>query len=815
MQADIHSQSDQLKGHTVRWAWLLLILAAFAIYPSLSQNIAALSYDAATVHIYQGTVYSAAVSEGHLYPRWVQFLHLGLGSPLFTFRTPLPYAGMDLLSRLGLPQPVGWRVMMAAGLLAACVGAYLLVTELTRRKWAGLIAGIAFLYAPYVLRNTFERGSPEAFSTFLYPWVLWALVRLARSPTGGWFLLASALWAGCITAHVLAPLMLAPFAFLVAVILAWRYRTASPLLALLAGVLLTAFIWAPMLAEQRWVHVERDFLQVYASPARNPLALDRLLAAPTVYDVTRDGNSSGDRIGLWHALWLVLGIPAAIYAWRMRRRDLALIIAVATAAGLVLFWLLTGASDPVWQLLAPVLTRLQYRFRWMGVLSLAVAVIAGICIALVPTRRQALVSLLLSGLLVLTALPSLYVGLQHRYAAFDNTVSMEQVREAEIASGGTAFTYFGEFMPRWRTLPLDESFAAHLGPTFDPNAQPLAEAGAGVEVDSAQVEAASWDLTLQADRDQTVTLHLLYYPRWKATVDGQPANLRPQPETGYAQLDIPSGVHRIALRYGATAVETAGLLLSLLTLAALLVIAGRSRVTRRKSTAVSEVASTSPGVGPSDSGARSSAVAPPRAADAVPAWWLLIGLTAAFGFKVLYVDGHTTWLRCVSTSAKVCDARVSVEIPFAGGPTLRGYSAPLTRLRPGQTARVTLVWRGESAQTDGAATAPARRLASFVHIRNSRKDGLMNPRTGNELWAQDEHETPAGLLTTEYLPGRLYVDEFRIRLPDDMPPGEYFLEAGWADLAAGEQLDPQAGAVKPPLKVLWRSILLPNLIVTG
>jgi hypothetical protein len=805
MQRTLRTQSGRTSG--ARWTWLLLVLAAFAIYPALTQNIGALSYDAGTVHIYQGAVYSAAVSEGHLYPRWVQFLHLGLGSPLFTFRTPLAYAGMDLLFRLGLAHPVGWRVLTAVGLLAASVGAYLLVTELTRRKWAGLIAAMAFLYAPYVLRNAFERGSPEALGASLYPWIIWALVRLAKTPTGGWFLLASALWAGCIFAHVLAPLMLAPIALLVAVILAWRYRTASPLLALLAGILLTAFIWAPMLAEQRWVHVERDFQQTYASPASNPLALDSLLAAPAVYDVMRDDNSTGDRVGLWHALWLVLAIPAAVYAWRRGRRDLALVIAVAAVIGILLFWLLTGASDPIWRLLAPVLTRLQYRFRWMGLLSLAVAVIAGLCVALVPTRQQALVSLLLSGLLILTALPSLYVGLQHRYAPFDNSVSLEQVREAEIASGGTAFTYFGEFMPRWRTLPLDKTFAEQLGPMFDPAVQPLAEPGAGVAVISAHVGTASWDLTLQADRSQTVTLHLLYYPRWKAAVDGQPVVLNPQQETGFAQLEVPAGVHRISLRYGATAAETAGWLLSLLTLTILVVLAVRSRMTREKVSPVPAIAGPSPAVGPSAESGRTSGSA--------PSWWLLIGLTALFGFKVFFVDGHTTWLRCVSTPSKVCDARVSVEVPFAGGPTLRGYSAPGTRLRPGQDVRVTLVWRGEPTQTDGATAEPARRLASFVHIRNSRKDGPANPRTGNELWAQDEHETPAGLLTTEYLPGRLYVDEFRIRLPDDIPPGEYFLEAGLADLVAGEQLDPQADAVKPPLEVLWRSILLPNLTVTG
>jgi hypothetical protein len=858
MQRTLRTQSDR-----IRWAWLLSIFAAFAIYPALTQNIGALAYDAGTAHVYRSAVYSDAVSSGFLYPRWVQFLHLGLGSPLFTFLPPLPYAGLDLLYRLGVPQPVGWRVMMGAGLLAACVGAYLLVKELTGRRWAGVIAGIAFLYAPYVLRNAFERGSPEAFSTFLYPWVLWGLLRLAKRPSGGRFLLASALWAGCIAAHVLAPLMLAPIAVLLAIILAWRYRTPSPLLALLVGGLLTSFIWAPMLAEQRWVHVERDFKQVYASPAANPLALDRLLAAPAVYDVLRDNNSTGDRVGLWHMLWLIIGVPATLYAWRRGRRDLALAIAIATAVGLVLFWLLTGASDPVWRLMAPALTRIQYRFRWMGIQALAIAVVAGVCVALIPGRWQSLVSLILAGVLIFSALPSLYVGLQHRYASFENTVSLEQVRDAEISSGGTAFTYFGEFTPRGRTLPLDQAFANRLGVMFDPSEQPLAEPVGGLEVGAARVGAASWDMMLQSDKDQAVTLHLLYYPRWRAYVDGQPVGLHAQPETDYAQFDVPAGIHQIALRYGTTAAETIGWTLSLLTLLGLLAIAVRSRSTQRNSTAIRTDVTLSAAKSPSGvmreddevPGSHSERVdsttfvaerrqrgisrsyfmsgglasqAPTRQAPSEespgstgrdsstsPPWWLLIGLTAALGFKVFYVDGHTTWLRCVSTPAKVCGAQVSIEIPFAGGPSLRGYSVSQTRLSPGQIIRVSLVWRGEPDPTQGAAAVPVRRLASFVHIRNSQKDGPVNPRTGNEIWAQDEHETPGGLLTTEYLPGRLYLDEFRVRLPEDLPPDEYFLEVGLADLAAGEQLEPQADAVKPPLGILWRSILLPNVMVTG
>jgi hypothetical protein len=785
------------KSGTVRWIWMLSIVAAFAVYAALAGNIDEVAYDAATVHIYQGAVYSDAVSGGNIYPRWVQFLDLGLGSPLFTFRTPFAYAGMDLLSRLGLSHPTGWKVLMAMGLLAAFAGTYLFVRELTGRRWAALAAAAAFLYAPYLLRNAFERGSPEAFGLFLYPWVLWGLARLAERPTGGRFLLASGLWAICITTHVLAPLILAPFALLLALLLVWRYRTPMPILALLAGGLMTAFIWMPMAAEQRWVHVERDFRAGYASPAANPLPLDRLLALPAVYDMTRDNNSTGDRAGLWQVLILLIGVPVTIYAWRRGRRNLALAAGIATIVGLLLFWMLTGASDPFWQLLDPILRRLQYRSRLMGLQAALAAILIGICLTLLPRKWERRLGVALVVLVVGSSISSLYVELQHRYASFDGEVTLSQVRQAEIATGGIAFTSFGEFTPRWRSLPFSQEVLDQLGPDFDAESRPIADPPAGITVDSARVASDAWDLSIQAAQPATLTLHLLYYPRWKALLDGVAAPLSPQPETGYTQIAVPGGAHQIALRYATTPVEAFGWTISLLTLLMLVVLAVLRRSDRESTPSPVLITALS---------ANGAGVLPQQEDTAAPPpWWLLIGLTGLFAFKVAYVDTSTTWLRCVSTPDRVCGAQATTDVPFTGGPRLRGYTVPQSSFKPGDSVRVNLYWQGEPAM--------AGRLVSFLHIRNSQQGLPLNPRTDNEIWAQDEHETLSGFSTADYLPGRLYLDEFRIPLPVDMPPGTYFLEAGWYDPTTGEQLEPVEEAVSPPLGVLWRSILLPSIEV--
>ncbi len=771
------------RAHSWRWAALLLLVMAAAIYPALAWNSGAVAHDAALEHILRGLTFSEAIDDGVLYPRWVQFLHLGLGSPIFTFQGPLPYYGLDLLYRLGLGHPLGWRVLMALALLAAGTGTFLLIYEITMRRWPALVAAVAFLYAPYVLRNTLERGSNEAFSMVLYPWVLWGLLRLARQPSAGRFVIATLLWSACIAAHVLGPLMLAPVAALLAIFLGWRYRTWAPLLALLAGGLLTAFIWAPMIPEQAYVQVHRDFSSPDALPWDNPIPVDILLAPPAVYDVARDNNAPGDRIGLLQTLLLLMGVPATAYAWLRGRRDLALWLGGATALGILLLWLFTTYSDEAWRLLAPVLGRVQYRTRPMGLQALAAAATAGLVVAVLPLRWQRLLGPALVAVLALVALPSLYIDLQHHYVAFTTAATQEEVRQVEARMGAKALTAYGEFTPIWRTDPFDQAAIAAIGTELDAAATPLAAPSSAVQLLAADVKTQAWDLQMEARAPITLTLNLLYYPRWQALVDGQEVALRPEPGSGLAQLAVSAGTHEVALRYRRTAAEWIGFGISGLALALLVVLTGRA-VRGRRWVHLEQ---------------------PAQPIDLAPPVWLLLGIAGLLAFKAFYVDPQTTWLRCVSTAERVCGAEAAVDIPFAGGHRLRGYAVPSQRVQPGDQLRVTLVWQGEP-----GVTSP---LHSFVHVRNSLPDQPVDPRSGSEIWAQQDHPAPAGLLTTEFVPGKLYLDELRVPIPADMPPGEYRLEAGWFDPASGEQLEPAPAAVQEPLGILWRSILLPPVTV--
>jgi arabinofuranosyltransferase len=154
----------------------------------------------------------------------------------------------------------------------------------------------------------------------------------------------------------------------------------------------------------------------------------------------------------------------------------------------------------------------------------------------------------------------------------------------------------------------------------------------------------------------------------------------------------------------------------------------------------------------------------------------------------------------------LCNAGVVAKAQFAGAPALRGFSTSGSSIAPGGVLDVMLYWQGEP--------TGERRLSSFLHLRNGAPGMALSPESGGEIWAQEGHDLPGGRATQEYWAPQVYADHFRLRLPADLPAGKYLLEAGWYDPQSSEQMDIAVNGADPPLRVLWRSVLLPDIEVT-
>ncbi len=112
----------------------------------------------------------------------------------------------------------------------------------------------------------------------------------------------------------------------------------------------------------------------------------------------------------------------------------------------------------------------------------------------------------------------------------------------------------------------------------------------------------------------------------------------------------------------------------------------------------------------------------------------------------------------------------TTDSDFGGVIRLVGYETTLE----GSSLWVTLAWQ--------ATVAPPLDYTAFVHLLGP--DGAL---------AAQLDRPPAGYPTSDWRPGEIVVDHFRVDLPDDLPPGDYSLQTGFYDPATTTRLGDAAG----------------------
>ena len=744
-----HVAWERVGPTTVSWA-MAFLLAIFAVYPALAHPIEEYAQDAAAFHVYRGVVFTAARADGLLFPRWAPAINAGLGGPLFAFYAPMVYYLMDALHALGIAHPLAWRLITALALLAGAAGMFGLALRLFRRADVALVCSVAFTYAPHLLKDLFERGSPQGLPVVLYPWMLWALLRLAERPSGRRLAVASACWAVMLLLHTAAALWLVPVIGLFLLYVALRVGRRPIwicIAALAAGLLLVSFFLVPLALERQYVQAERNHAADYTRPDLNPLALADLLALPAVFDTGLAHNGMGVSLGLLYALALVVGLGVGLMLWRRKCKCEAVLTSGAALLGLATIWLQTGWSDLVWRAL-PLLNILEFRWRLQSTIGLLGALILGSLLAFWPRRYRGAIAAALVIVCLGQSLPSLYPQLLPHWTTFPPEPTPVQAEASGLEIGAPGLSAFSEELPRWRELPFTEEEAQRVAAT------PIANLPQGGQVVSDERRTGEWHVRLETPSSFDAALHVLYFPGWVGYLDGARVPLSPMPETGYARMEVPAGSHELTLRYEGTLTQHVGDCLTVLAAVGLALLAcfwrGRSA---------------------------------PQPADDVaylrPRCWLPLGVVLIAVLKLGWVDPHTAWLRYSSTCQAIHGAEVQTDVWFGDRVHLCGYTMSHSALYPSGTVRLTLYW-----QVDQPVAEPAH---SFVHLVATR----FNPPTGYPVLDQQDKEAPGLHPLTQWLPGRLYEDTYELRVPAGLSPAEYQLEVGWWEPATGQRLTPR------------------------
>jgi hypothetical protein len=229
----------------------------------------------------------------------------------------------------------------------------------------------------------------------------------------------------------------------------------------------------------------------------------------------------------------------------------------------------------------------------------------------------------------------------------------------------------------------------------------------------------------EADTPSTLILHQFYFPGWQATADGVPMTVGPSGPLGLVTVTIPPGQHVVRVSFGETAVRLLGLGVSGLALLVLLLVLGR-------------------GVG----------------------WGRLFPSVALILLMVLVPRLlHNALDPLDRPPVRVVNADVTAAARVAA---LEVEQRPV---RPGEVVPITLIWQS-------VAYRPLD-LQTGLRLVGGADDRVMSERWGRP----NRERTPTG----KWLVGELIPDTLLLRIPNDIQPGRYRLQAGLRDPDGGSR----------------------------
>ena len=795
--------AEKLGRTILRSGWKLLLvglLGLVAIQPLLKPSMTC--SDDGGHYLVRFVELDHCLRQGNPWPRWTPDLVYGYGYPLFNFFPPLSFYPAEFFHLLGLSFAGAWNAALALYILLAGMTMYLLVKDIFGET-AAWVAAVAYMYAPYQLYNALNRGNlGEALALPLLPLILWAFRRLIIRDQIRYLALSALSYAALILTHNVISLVFTPFLLLyvVALWLLKKRRTPKSLLligaALLLALGLSACFWLPAFFEKQWVKIHLAFTPAGMNYRYNFLSLGELLSPPIPVHTSLMNPAPPRSLGLAQLALALLAVagwwgfedkwiqncskgiaksPLVVWIWRSRlskngsaeNREKRFNVLFFFLVLISLMFMGLPQSLAVWDHL-PLLEYVQFPFRFLGIASLAAALLSGAAIHLLSSRLTFYVSrlvkrpLLIAGVIILVvevliiafSLPWLYP----RYCYATEGLSIANLAQLERGLGVIGATSAGEYLPVWvKEAPSESGMEAMYRAgapieRLEPSSLPE-----GTVIKSAEYGLTSADILIENSQPFRAVFNTFYFPGWRAYVNGKQVPIVPTEHYGLISFEVPAGESNLQVRFQDTSLRLAAKALS--AFSALVILVLEIRYWRLD-------------IGRSAGEGRNTEYAIRNTL------WVLQGALAVVLLltKVAYIDRHDNWFRRSGfDGAQVEGVQTPLEVNFDGEMTLLGYDLRPATVEAGATFRLDLYWKAQ------------RRLDAEYSAYARLKDARSN------LWSPKDSSRPGGYrdypATTTWPLDEYAQDSYQMLVLPGTPPGEYDLVVGAFSKATLEELD--------------------------
>ncbi len=719
-------------------------------------------------HAYRIVAMRGMLDHGWIFSRWVPNLALGYGYPFFNYREPLPYWVGEVGYLAGLPLSLVLGLIYSASLVGAAWGAYVLGRDLFGEH-AGWVAGVAYGLGPYVLLDPLRRGNmPESVALALLPWLFVAIRRVIIGRRHGAALATLVLLVALFLTHNISSLLVAPFLGLYVVLLTLLYRDrggwTTAFLVVGAAVLLTSWFWLPALGERGMVQLDlsratrnNDFHYNFVTWR------EMLFTLPVPHDPDFLNPPMRVAVGMGQ---LALGIVGAVAGLRggVSRQQRSLTLLMIAAAGVYL-WMATPGSVAVWEGVS-LLSFVQFPWRLVGRALLPISLLAGQATSLWstpdigsgqgrgrprPAWLSALATLAVVVVLTLLAWPDTYppkgMCSAGRYPTLEDLYAREQ-------DGWLGMDPESSYFPVWvETHPSDTSLASQFAAGYLPERMDMDSLPSGAAVVRSEYRPLSSAVAIDTPVGFTARWLGLYFPGWRAQIDGADVPVAPEDDTGLITFGVPAGEHLVTVYFGLTPVRKLGAALSLLGVA--LTVGGALWRTQRRQR------SAAPGSSPVQASPTTAIGAQPGIRGGAGLLVTLLAVAAGLALVRLTVVGTVASpvQRSRMANGGLPEVSQALDVSFSGGLNLVGMTFDVGTMAADGELPVDLLWAAE--------TTPDADYLTTVLLRDA--DGRTWSPAGTERPRGYEQPVP----TTAWQPGDYAYDPHLVTALPGTPPGTY------------------------------------------
>jgi hypothetical protein len=217
-------------------------------------------------------------------------------------------------------------------------------------------------------------------------------------------------------------------------------------------------------------------------------------------------------------------------------------------------------SELLWKVV-PLLEMVQFPWRFLSVQALFAAVMAAAWVMPLKGRH----AWAIGGVIALLLLWSTLAPLRpERLLIGPDDVTTTRLQEYETFTGNIGTTVRYEWLPK-AVVPRPFTSDTVIEPQTSPAVFPLA----GTLENATQLQRRPTEQVWSVQTDQhgtTLAFPLLYWPGWRAWVDGKATEVWATESAGYLALEVPGGAHIVRLKLERTSLRAGAEILSLVAL---------------------------------------------------------------------------------------------------------------------------------------------------------------------------------------------------------------------------------------------------------